>query len=72
MGTSLQHLLHYEKEGNAFLFRILTGDERWFHHFIPEYKAASMAWKHTTSPHLKEVQDNPLSRQGALDWVLGC
>jgi hypothetical protein len=50
MGKSLQHLLCYETEGNAFLFQIVTGDESWVHHFIPESKAASMAWKHMTSP----------------------
>ncbi len=28
-------LAHYRKEGNAFLDRIITGDETWCHQFIP-------------------------------------
>ncbi|GFQ77909.1 histone-lysine N-methyltransferase SETMAR [Trichonephila clavata] len=33
-----------------FLFRIVTGDETWVHHFTLELKAASMEWKHLSSP----------------------
>jgi hypothetical protein len=36
-------------EGNDFLFNIITGDERWFHHFDPEMKQQSMEWHHMTS-----------------------
>jgi hypothetical protein len=59
MGTSLQHLLCYKMDGNAFLFRIVTGDESWVHHFTPESKAASVAWKHTTSPVRKKFKTTP-------------
>jgi histone-lysine N-methyltransferase SETMAR len=55
MGTSLQHLLCYKTEGNAFLFQIVTGDKSWVHHFTPESKAASMAWKNMTSPVRKKT-----------------
>jgi histone-lysine N-methyltransferase SETMAR len=58
-GTSPQQLLRYETEGNAFLFRIVTGDESWVHHFTPESKAASMAWKHTTSLVRKKFKTTP-------------
>jgi histone-lysine N-methyltransferase SETMAR len=59
MGTCLQHRLHYEMEGNAFLFRIVTGDESWVHYFTPESKATSMAWKHTTFPIWKKFKTTP-------------
>ncbi|GFO44351.1 RING finger protein 10-like [Plakobranchus ocellatus] len=41
---------HYNAEGEAFLQRILTGDESWVHHYDPECKAQSMAYRHKTSP----------------------
>ncbi|KFM76654.1 hypothetical protein X975_15031, partial [Stegodyphus mimosarum] len=75
MGVSLEHLVCYHEDGNDFLFRIVTGDETWVHHFTPESKAASMEWKHPSSPVRKkfkitpsgitcpkEVQDNSLCR----------
>jgi len=31
----------YETEGDAFLQRVVTGDESWVHHFQPEMKRAS-------------------------------
>ncbi|KAJ8883227.1 hypothetical protein PR048_015067 [Dryococelus australis] len=49
MEISLQHLLFYEVEGNVFLFQIVTGDESWIHDLTCESKAASVAWKPTTS-----------------------
>jgi hypothetical protein len=59
IGTSLQHLLRYEMEGNAFLFRIVTGNKSWVHHFTTESKATSMAWKHMTSPIRKKLKTTP-------------
>jgi hypothetical protein len=32
------------------LQRIVTADETWVHHYEPESKAQSMAWKNPTSP----------------------
>ena len=40
----------YANEGEAFLTRILTGDETWVHNFAPESKHQSMEWKHPGSP----------------------
>ncbi|GFO19810.1 histone-lysine N-methyltransferase SETMAR [Plakobranchus ocellatus] len=37
-------------EGEAFLQRILTGDESWVHHYDPECKAQSMEYRHKTFP----------------------
>ncbi|GBM67454.1 hypothetical protein AVEN_124050-1 [Araneus ventricosus] len=48
--ASLEFLQRYSTEGNDFLSRIITGDETWVHHFTPETKQASMAWRHTSSP----------------------
>ena len=45
-----QLLEHYNAEGEAFLQRIVTGDESWVHHYDPECKAQSMEYRHKTSP----------------------
>ena len=38
-----QRLLdRYANEGEAFLTRIVTGDETWVHHFAPESKRQTM------------------------------
>ena len=45
------HLLkRYNKEGEAFLERVVTGDESCVHHFDPESKVQSMEYRHKTSP----------------------
>ncbi|GFR91501.1 histone-lysine n-methyltransferase setmar-like protein [Elysia marginata] len=44
-----QYLKRYNTEGEAFLQRILTGDESWAHHYGPECKAQSMEYRHKTS-----------------------
>jgi histone-lysine N-methyltransferase SETMAR len=40
----------YKTEGDAFLQRIVTGDESWVHYFQPETKRASKEWRHSISP----------------------
>ncbi|GFN75127.1 transposase [Plakobranchus ocellatus] len=47
---SIQVLERYNAEGEAFLQRILTGDESWVHHYDPECKAQSMEYRHKTFP----------------------
>ena len=45
------HLLkRYNKKGEAFLERVVTGDESWVHHFDPERKVQLMECRHKTSP----------------------
>ena len=45
------HLLkRYNKEGEAFLERVVTEDESWVHHFDPESKVQSMEYRHKRSP----------------------
>ena len=45
-----QLLERYNAEGEAFLQRIVTGDESWVHHYDPECKAQSMEYRHKPSP----------------------
>ncbi|GFR31057.1 histone-lysine N-methyltransferase SETMAR [Trichonephila clavata] len=59
MAVSLEHLVRYHEDCNDFLIRIVTGDETWVHHFTPESKAASMEWKHPSSPVRKEFKTTP-------------
>lgn len=40
MMTCLDHLATYRNDGTTFLDNIVTGDETWVHHFIPESKQA--------------------------------
>jgi hypothetical protein len=38
------------------LNRIVTGDESWVHHCLPESKHASVQWKHPISPSTKKFK----------------
>ena len=49
-------LRRYEADGEAFLQRIVTGDESWVHFYEPQRKRQSMEWRHTSSPKPKKVQ----------------
>jgi hypothetical protein len=42
-----------------FLERIVTADETWLHHYKPESKAQSVAWKHPTSPVARKFKSQP-------------
>ena len=54
-----QNMDCYDKEGDAFLDRIITGDETWVHHYEPECKRQSMEWKHSQSPTRKKFRSQP-------------
>jgi len=55
-----QRLLdRYANKGEAFLTRIVTGDETWVHHFAPESKRQTMEWKHPGSPVKKKFKSQP-------------
>jgi hypothetical protein len=41
------------------LERIITADKTWVHHYEPESKAQSMAWKHPTLPVAKKFKSQP-------------
>jgi hypothetical protein len=55
-------LQHYEERGEAFLSRIVAGDDTWVFHCTPESKTESMTWKHPHSPVKKKS-----SRQCSLE-----
>jgi hypothetical protein len=59
MSLSLQHLLRYADEGEDMLNRIVTEDESWVHHCLPESKRASMQWKHPSSHAAKMFKVTP-------------
>jgi hypothetical protein len=42
-----------------FLKRIVTADETWMHHYEPESKAQSVAWKRPKSSVAKEFKSQP-------------
>jgi hypothetical protein len=42
--------------GEAFLSRIVTGDETWAHHYEPETKRQSVEWHHPQSPRKKKFK----------------
>jgi hypothetical protein len=46
----------YERDGEAFLDRIVTTDESWVHHYAPANKQSSMEWRHTESPRPRKVR----------------
>jgi [histone H3]-lysine36 N-dimethyltransferase SETMAR len=50
MAASLALLDAYDKDGDSFLDRIVTGDETWVKHVNCETKLQSMEWGHTKSP----------------------
>jgi hypothetical protein len=45
-----------EEHGEAFLSRIVTGDETWVIHCTPECKAESVTWKHPQCPVKKKFR----------------
>jgi len=40
----------FNENPDNFISRFVTVDETWLHHFDPESKVQSMAWKHVISP----------------------
>jgi [histone H3]-lysine36 N-dimethyltransferase SETMAR len=49
----------YDKEGEQFLRRIITGDETWVHQFEPENKQQSLQWRHVKSPPPRKFKAVP-------------
>jgi len=48
-----------DAEGEALLYRIITGDETWAHHYEPETKKQSMEWHHPQSPRKEKFKMTP-------------
>jgi len=53
---SREYLKRFEKEGEDFLKKIVTGDENWVHHYDPDNKRQSMEYRHTESPQPKKFK----------------
>ncbi|XP_014485164.1 PREDICTED: histone-lysine N-methyltransferase SETMAR-like, partial [Dinoponera quadriceps] len=49
-------LTRSQAEGEAFLYRIVTCDETWVHHYTPESKEASMEWRKKSESALIKVK----------------
>ncbi|GBL90166.1 hypothetical protein AVEN_40436-1 [Araneus ventricosus] len=56
MAIGLDHFMRFQREGNYFLFRIITGDRMWVQKFTPEIKSASMMRKHPSSFVMKNFK----------------
>jgi len=52
-------LRRFEREGDGFLARIITGDKTWIHFHQPETKRASKEWCHSSSPKRKKFRTEP-------------
>jgi hypothetical protein len=50
------------------LERIVTADETWVHHYEPESKAQSMAWKCLTSSVAKKFKSQPSAGKFMLKY----
>jgi len=48
--TSATLLTLFNENPDNFNSRFATVDKTWLHHFDPDSKAQSKAWKHVTSP----------------------
>ncbi|UYV61949.1 hypothetical protein LAZ67_1007147 [Cordylochernes scorpioides] len=67
--TFKSFLEHYEIEGGGFLDRIVTGDESWIHHHIPDSKRSSSEWHHKGSPTPKKPRKRLLlEKYSRLFW----
>ena len=64
---SWELLEHFEKEGEDFLKKIITGDETWVHHYDPENKRQSMEYHHKESPQPKKIQNTGFGWKGHVD-----
>jgi len=56
-------------EGEAFLTRIVTGDETWVHHFAQESKRQNMEWKHPVSPVKKKFKSTFCGKSDAHNFL---
>ncbi len=50
VAVTIEFLSQYHAERESLFDHIITGDEKWIHHFTPEMKQASMVWKSADKP----------------------
>ena len=67
---SREVLERFEKEGEDFLKKIITGDETWVHRYDPENKTHSTVYRHMESPQPKKIQNSGLGWKGHVDCFL--
>jgi hypothetical protein len=67
MGSSLMLLQRYEEHGEAFLSRIVTGDETWVFHYSPEGKSESMNPQSPVKKKFKTMQ-SPGKVMATVSW----
>ena len=56
---SVDNLKLLERDVDDFLYRFITMDECWVHHYQPETKQQSKQWKHPSSPSPKKAKVIP-------------
>ncbi|XP_052822777.1 uncharacterized protein LOC128247386 [Octopus bimaculoides] len=56
LGVCQRSLNRYNKKGEEFLCRIVTGDETWIHHYEVESKRQSMKWENPGLPATKKFK----------------
>jgi len=61
--SSEQILDFFRRDPYHFLSRLVTMDETWLYHYVPETKQQSMEWRHSGSPRPKIPEcKNPLEK----------
>jgi len=70
--TARNHLERYEREGEAFLRRIITLDETWARLYEPQLKRQSNEWRHYESPRKSKVCQNPSNVKVMVILVYDC
>ena len=66
------HLERYEREGKAFLCRIITLDETRANSYEPQMKRQSNEWRHYRSPRKSKVRQNPSNVKVMVILVYDC
>jgi len=56
---SCENLVLMQLDWKLFLKCIVTGNETWIHHYVPESKQQSMQWKHASSPSPQKFRLQP-------------
>ncbi|KAG8232167.1 hypothetical protein J437_LFUL012239 [Ladona fulva] len=66
------HLDRYEREGEAFLHRIITLDETWATSYEPKLKCQSNEWYCYGSPRKSKVHQSPTGVKVMVIFVYNC
>jgi hypothetical protein len=65
-------LTFHKKDPERFFAKVVTGDEFWFHHQIPEMKSQSVQLKRHDSPGPKKFQTVPFAGKQVASVGGGC